>query len=311
MLTIVKPGPLCTVQDMGRHSLRHLGVSQTGAVDAVAMKIANRLLENPDNSAVLEITLGMFECIFESATNFAISGADLSAFLDNIPLYPGWRYFAKAGQRLVMKSPRLGLRCYIAVEGGFTNIESCLGSKSTDIMAGFGGLDGKPLRSGEQLTFASKTKKPSIGALQPAYHAHLRCLPGPHLNFDASVQVEQELQKSVWTASPQSNRMGLRLAPHHKFTHQFSIATQAVHPGVIQLPPNGGPIILMNDCQTTGGYPIIATVIEADLHHLAQIKAGDQITFEMTSIDAANAANRKLTAHLEQLQIAIKNKRTT
>ncbi|QTL34590.1 biotin-dependent carboxyltransferase family protein [Pseudoalteromonas viridis] len=303
MLDVIKPGVQLCIQDLGRHGHRHLGVSQSGALDPLAVKIANTLLGNPLNTAVLEITVGLTQLRFTSATNFALTGGDLKACLDDTPLTPGWRYYAKPGQLLSFASSPDALRAYVSVEGGF-DLQNVMGSCATDLQAGFGGINGSSLATGDQLHYTSCTERHSVGALQPGYHKQVRILSGPHCTqLDSSVA--QLLCAKSWQVLPDSNRMGMRLTGPDLLTHQLSINSQAVLPGTIQLPPNGAPIVLLNDCQTTGGYPMIAQVIQADLRHFAQLSAGDQISFTLTTPALAHQETQQHNYHLNQLRIAL------
>ncbi|WP_125780311.1 biotin-dependent carboxyltransferase family protein [Pseudoalteromonas rubra] len=303
MLEVIKPGVQLCIQDLGRHGHRHLGVSQSGALDPLAVKIANALLANPLNTAVLEITVGLTQLRFTSATNFALTGGDLKACLDDTPLTPGWRYYAEPGQLLSFASSPDALRAYVSVEGGF-DLQSVMGSCATDLQAGFGGINGSPLAAGDQLHYTSCLERHSVGALQPGYHKQVRILSGPHCTqLDSSAA--QLLCAKPWQVLPDSNRMGMRLTGPDLFTHQLSINSQAVLPGTIQLPPNGAPIVLLNDCQTTGGYPMIAQVIQADLRHFAQLSAGDQISFALTTPAQAHQETQQHNYHLNQLRIAL------
>lgn len=303
MLEIIKPGVLMCIQDLGRYGYRHLGVTQSGVLDPMAMKIANTLLGNPSDTAVLEITVGLSQLCFHQPTNFALTGGDLNARLDDCALTPGWRYFARPGQVLSFASSPSALRAYISVEGGF-NLHPVMGSDSTDLQAGFGGLEGKALSAADQLSYKTCSEKQSIGALQPPYLNHIRVLPGPHCKH-LKHSTEQLLCSQQWQVSADSNRMGMRLNTSSQFSHQVTINSQAVLPGTIQLPPNGAPIVLLNDCQTTGGYPMIAQVISADLRHFAQLAAGAQISFSLTTQTEARQETQKQQNHLNQLRIAL------
>nr|WP_275442813.1 biotin-dependent carboxyltransferase family protein [Pseudoalteromonas sp. OOF1S-7] len=288
---------------MGRHGHRHLGVSQSGALDPLAVKIANTLLNNALDTAVLEITVGLTQLRFTTATNFALAGGDLNAHLDDTPLTPGWRYFSEPGQILTFASSADALRAYVSVEGGF-DLQSVMGSCATDLQAGFGGINGSALAAGDLLHYASSPERSSVGALQPGYHKQMRILSGPHCTQLGS-SAAHLLCAQPWQVLPESNRMGVRLTGPDLFTHQLSINSQAVLPGTIQLPPIGSPIVLLNDCQTTGGYPIVAQVIKADLRHFAQLSAGDQISFIQTTPAQAHQETQQQNYHINQLRIAL------
>lgn len=150
MLKVLRAGIYTTVQDLGRNGFRSLGVSQGGALDAPALKIANLLVGNRADSAGLEITLGQFSAEFTQPGWIALTGAGCDALLDGKPLWTGWRYPVKKGQQLVLHKPRHGMRSYLAIAGGIA-VPEVLGSRSTDLRTGFGGLAGRKLQDGDQL----------------------------------------------------------------------------------------------------------------------------------------------------------------
>ncbi|AOT08195.1 biotin-dependent carboxyltransferase family protein [Pseudoalteromonas luteoviolacea] len=306
MLTILKSGIQTCIQDLGRIGFRHLGVSQSGVLDPLAAKCANILLNNPQNTPVLEITVGLCRFKFEKPTNFAITGADLCAELSGQKLTAGWRYHANAGDILTFATSKTGLRAYFAVQNGFSSLRPIMNSYSTDIQAEFGGLTGTALEDGDLLDYPSHSALSPIGAALPEYTESLRVILGPHLDI-LPKDNQQSLLEQLWRVLPQSNRMGVRLSNDLDLTHNKSVASQGVSPGTIQLPPNGEPIVLLNDCQTTGGYPIIAQVIDADLRHLSQLSAGQACRF--VAVDRAEAlhAQIKQSQHLAQLEIAVQH----
>ncbi|KZN30117.1 hypothetical protein N480_04000 [Pseudoalteromonas luteoviolacea S2607] len=305
MLKTLKGGIQACVQDGGRSGYRHLGVSQAGVLDPLAMHYANALLHNEDDCAVIEITVGLCQFEFKETTNFAITGSDLGAKLNNKQLASGWRYSATVGDKLTFSSSKDGLRAYLAVQGGF-RLKPVLDSNSTDLQAGFGGLTGNALKDGDVLDYNRKSPLPSVGAAQPPYNKKIRVVAGPHSDLISEAQFKQ-LFEQHWQVLPQSNRMGIRIDSKLDLCHKQSIPSQAVMPGIVQLPPNGKPIILSNDCQTTGGYPIIAQVIEADLRHLSQLASNQHCSFELVTRQDAKKALIEQQQHLAQFKIAINN----
>ena len=307
MIKVIKSGIQLTIQDLGRVGFRHLGVSRSGSLDTYAHIIANRLLNNTDNAAVLELTVGLCELQFQCDTVIALHGADLKATLDGHPLYPGWSYPIKAMQTLKFATGRGGSRAYIAVKGGIECPE-VMGSKSTDLGAAIGGFNGRALQSGDVVAISPYTKPwlCNKGALTPPKRNIIRLHVGPHYEL-LPPECINAFCDTAFTINPNSNRMGVRL--DHKnadiMQHTLSLPSVAVAPGSIQLPPDGNPIVLLNDGQTTGGYPLIAHVIEADLHQFAQFRTADPITFKFVSLEQANAAKNKLDAHLAQLKLSL------
>ncbi|MCG7550103.1 biotin-dependent carboxyltransferase family protein [Pseudoalteromonas sp. Of7M-16] len=304
MLTILKSGIQTCIQDLGRSGFRHLGVSQAGVIDTLAAKSANILLNNSPDTAVIEITVGLCKFKFDRPTNFSITGAELGAKLNGKSVATGWRYYAEANDTLTFASSKNGLRAYFAVQGGFNEVTPVMNSLATDVQAGFGGLSGRALQDGDVLPYTQFDPLGSIGAALPDYVNTIRVIPGPHIDL-LPKDNQQRLYNQQWQVQPNSNRMGLRVASDIDMSHNLSITSQAVSPGVIQLPPNGQPIVLLNDCQTTGGYPIIAHVIEADLRHLGQLHAGARCQFQIVNRQQAQQALDQQQQHLAQLKIAV------
>ncbi|NMR24121.1 biotin-dependent carboxyltransferase family protein [Pseudoalteromonas sp. NEC-BIFX-2020_015] len=305
MITVNKPGMQMTIQDLGRNGYRHIGVARSGALDPYAMIIANRLLNNPDNTPVIEITLGLAQLTFTTDCVVALTGADMKATLANSPLAPGWTYQIKAGQKLCFATSRSGFRAYLAVKGGIV-CSPTMGSCATDVAAQFGGLTGRALQAGDHIPITPYNGIWSQrGAISPAARQHIRVHSSPHKHL----LTEQSLTafcQTTWHISPNSNRMGLRLTNQAcDLTHIRSLPSLAVGPGSIQLPPSGEPIVLLNDAQTTGGYPLLGTVISADLHQFAQLKPGDTVKFSYVDLAVAAQAQSKLNAHLQQLKLAL------
>lgn len=303
MLKVIKPGVFSSVQDLGRHGHRHLGVSQSGVLDPIALKTGNALLGNKETAACIEITVGLAEFEFTKPCNFAITGGNLNAKLNSKTLYPGWRYHAKSGDIIKFASHPEFLRAYLCVEHGF-DVTKVMNSRSTDCQAKFGGFEGNALQKGDCIPFSETLVACSELAIKPSDYTNVvRVLKGPHCDILPEGYLEQLLSQT-WTVSELSNRMGVRLERSSLLTHQKSIDSQGVHPGVIQLPPTGTPIVLLNDCQTTGGYPIIATVIQADLRHFSQLAPTKLCRFELVDFDVANTALQKLEQEITRFKIA-------
>ncbi|MHA7847882.1 5-oxoprolinase subunit PxpC [Serratia sp. D1N4] len=303
MLKILRAGIYTTVQDLGRNGFRRLGISQGGALDVPALKIANLLVGNSVEAAGLEITLGQFSAEFTQSGWIALTGAGCDAQLDGNSLWTGWRYPVKKGQKLTLKTPKRGMRSYLAVSGGIA-VPEMLGSRSTDLKAGFGGFSGRQLKDGDVLPLGKSQKLPvnSLGVKQLLFNNRIRALPGPEYE-EFSKQAQDAFWRTAWQLSPQSNRMGYRL---HGSTALARITdremlSHGLLPGVVQVPHNGQPIVLMADAQTTGGYPRIACVIEADLYHLAQIRLGEAIHFIPCTLADAQRAKAEQDHFIQQI----------
>ncbi|MFO6490942.1 5-oxoprolinase subunit PxpC [Hafnia alvei] len=306
MLKIIRAGLQTTVQDQGRHGFRGQGVSLGGALDAPALYAANILVGNKGTDAGLEITLG--ECSVEFARDgwMALTGAGCDAYLDKQRVWTGWNYPVRAGQRLVLHRPKRGMRSYLAVSGGI-DVPEVLGSRSTDLTGGFGGLEGRKLKDGDSLPLGDIhfVPKKSQGIKQLLFSNYIRVLPGPEFQ-EFSPQEQDFFWRTPWHLSPQSNRMGYRLTGHSlKRESSREMFAHGLLPGVIQVPHGGQPIVLMADAQTTGGYPRIACVIEADLYHLAQIRLGEPIHFIRCTLAQAQQAYKEQKIYLRQLERGI------
>jgi biotin-dependent carboxylase-like uncharacterized protein len=303
-LTVLRPGMLASVQDAGRYGHRQLGICPGGALDTLALSLANRLVGNADGAAGLELTMGACELRFETATRIAIAGDDFDARLDGVPLWPCWSVPVRAGQTLKLgranrSNSKNGLRTWVAIAGGI-DVPVVLGSRSTDLKAGFGGHEGRALKAGDRLMLgpsmldAAQLVRGPFGLRMPAWTIHpadkaivLRVMPGPEVEQFTAASREL-LWREPWRITPQSNRMGSRLeGPELKRKRSADMLSSAVIPGTIQVPPSGQPIILMGDAQTTGGYPRIGVVIRADLWKLAQAPLNARLRLQQ--VDTAQA----------------------
>lgn len=306
MIEVLRAGPLTTVQDLGRDSWRDRGISRCGAMDDVALSWGNLLVGNDVGAAGLEFTLGPATLRFNADGCIAITGTDADASLDGRALRPWWRQRVQAGQTLKLAAPRERMRSYLCVSGGIA-LPPALGSRSTDLKAGFGGLGGRALRDGDALPLEVPERLPTrrIGIRAPDWEATVRVLPGPE-HEDFSVEARDAFWAADWQLTPQSNRMGYRFAgPQLKRERGGELASHGVLPGVIQVPPAGQPIVLLADAQTTGGYPKIGVVIRADLWKLGQLRLGGALRFVPCSLDEARAALRQRQTELDQLRTAL------
>jgi KipI family sensor histidine kinase inhibitor len=298
-VTVLQAGLLTTVQDEGRWGHQAQGVPVGGALDARARRAANGAVGNAAAAAVLEVTLSGFELRFDRPCVAAVSGADLGAHLDSVPVTLNAPVTCRAGSLLRFVERRRGARAYVALAGG-VDVPPVLGSRSTELGARFGGFGGRALRAGDQLAVGGAAPASSPAArrepdgVERASVTCLRVLPGPHDDwFDDDALAS--LERGFFAVTPQSNRVGYRLAaqaplPRRQTGEMISDATVA---GGIQVPPDGQPILLMADRQVTGGYPILATVITADMPLAAQLAPGDAVAFEVCSRAAALAALRE------------------
>ncbi len=274
---VVAPGMQTTVQDLGRFGYAHFGVSASGAADSLALRAANLLVGNAENAAALEMTLsgGTFE--FEHEAVVALTGSDFGADL------PMWRAETVGAGKTIRCGPtRSGARCCLAVRGGIA-VPRVMGSASVHVVTGVGG---RPLRRGDVLPVGdSAVRKPRPQACQAPEFVRggaLRVTAGPQAGWFAG-----ELLASPYNVSEESNRMGLRLTGTPVPSHAGHMLTEGVALGAIQIPPDGQPIILFVEHQTTGGYPKPANVISADFWRLGQLRPRDRIWFEQVTIEDA------------------------
>lgn len=295
-ITVIRPGLFTTIQDLGRWGHQSLGVPVGGALDLVSHCAANAAVGNEAGAATLEATLSGPELRFECDARIAVAGADLGAILDASPVPLHRPVRCRAGSVLRFGERRRGARAYIAVDGGIA-VPPVLGSRATHAGSELGGADGRPLVAGQRLPVGApggSTRRVLPPAVLPAPGdgVVLRVLPGPQDGLFPSDALAV-LERARFVVSPQSNRMGYRLAggrvPRHDGREMISDATFT---GAVQVPPSGEPILLMADRQTTGGYPQLAVVIAADLPRAAQLSPGDWIEFRVCSRGEALAALR-------------------
>jgi biotin-dependent carboxylase-like uncharacterized protein len=287
MLEILQAGPLTLVQDLGRPGLRHLGLGAGGAFDAPALQRANALVGNPPGAAALEFPAGPLRLRCASRELWvALAGAEFAARIGRQAQPPGLRWRLPAGEELRLDGPISGLHGVLAVDGGIA-LPPQLGSLSTQLRAGIGGLQGRALRGGDRLPLGpARALKGRLGLRPPSRPARLRVLIGPEFDeLDAASR--RAFWQAEWRVAPQSDRMGLRLAGPPLRRSGAELLSHAVLPGLIQLPPGGQPIVLGVDAQTTGGYPRLAQLIEADLCYLAQLRPGEALGFARVEIDEA------------------------
>lgn len=281
-LTIEASTPLCLLQDAGRFGVRHLGVTQGGAADWRSMSWANWLLGNGLDSPVIEITLGGFTVVAEDDCVLALAGADLDARVDGEPQAP-WRSFRlNKGQRLQFTQPLLGARAYLAAPGGF-DAPKVLGSCATVVREELGGLDGMghALSKGASLSYSGNSvmllreltadQRPNLKLETPldlVLGAQIGEFSGQSL-FDAF--------NSVWTLDSRADRMGIRLLGTSLQYQGKPMISEGIPFGAVQVPPDGQPIVLLNDRQTIGGYPRLGALTPLALARLAQCLPGAQV----------------------------------
>ncbi len=306
MIEVIKPGIFTTIQDLGRWGYQRYGIGPAGALDSFALAAANLLLGNAEGAAGLEITFSGPVLKFYQETLIAITGADLNPHLNGQPL-PNWTAcYLPSGSILSFGQRIWGVRAYLAIWGGIA-IPPIMGSRSTYLLGRFGGKEGRPLRAGDKLPLLPFPRHAGQLAgralpttLRPAYERHprLRVIPGPFANY-FSAEGREVFLTSPYIITPQSDRMGYRLqGPPITRAINEELITCGLANGTIQVPPDGQPILLLADRQTIGGYPIIATVINADLPLVAQCAPGDKLYFQATTLPEAQEAFLNLWGNL-------------
>jgi antagonist of KipI len=312
-IRIQRPGLLMTVQDLGRHGHQHVGLCPGGAMDPMSLTLANALVKNAPGTAALELTVLGPDLEFERDTLIALVGAEFETdFPLNRPVL-----IAK-GSRISISRAARGARAYLAVAGGIA-VESVLGSRSTYLPGEFGGLEGRVLKRGDLLPLTEDSEKLSLERFEALKHKRgnsvrwsvpsltvpdrepivLHALEGEHFaDFDANMQ--RAFFDAVWRVTPDSNRMGYRLAgPQLVRVKKDEILSAPTCLGTVQVPANGVPIALMADHQTTGGYPRIAEIASADVPRLAQIAPGGTVHFARCGLDIAAELRKDARTRLE------------
>ena len=310
-ITVLNPGLLTTVQDLGRVGYQQFGVSVSGVMDPRATTIANILVDNPDGEAVLECTMMGPHLQFNKANVIAITGGDLGATLDGQPVQTYRAIKVEAGQVLRFTAPKKGCRAFIAFAGGL-DIPEVMGSRSTYMKAKIGGFKGRKLEKGDEIGFrapAPELRNLNLRSMAPEFVPRaeytVRVVLGPQDDYFTDAGIQTFLSE-VYTVTPEFDRMGCRLegtAIQHK--DGGDIISDGIAFGAIQVPSAGKPIIMLGDRQTTGGYTKIANVISADFRILAQLKTGDKVRFEKVSVKAAQDALLTQRAALGLIRSAI------
>lgn len=294
-------------------------------MDPFALRVANLLVGNEEGEGALEITLLGPTLRFEEEALIAICGGHLSPTIDGHPVKEWRPVYVKQGSVLQFRQPVSGCRAYLSVAGGF-DVPKVMGSRSTYLRAGIGGYQGRALKEGDILKFrpvsgqgerqlrrfskaagsrtflASEWKVSS--SLLPAYGTNpvIRAMRGGQFHR-FSKESRERFFASVFQVTPQSDRMGFRLSgPPLRLSEQTELISEAVAAGTVQVPPEGNPIILMADRQTTGGYPKIAQVATVDLPVIAQVKPGEEIRFQEISLEEAQQLYRDQEAKIQLLK---------
>jgi biotin-dependent carboxylase-like uncharacterized protein len=317
MIEILSSSSLVTVQDLGRFGALGLGVSHSGAMDRLALMAGQILLEQSDQLAGIEIPIFPFKIKFHQPCRFVLTGADHQARLGDEMVWPWMVAEAGTGQVLTIERAESARwpasRVYLCVAGGI-DVPLALGSRSTQLRGQFGGFCGRILQKGDQLPIGISTAMAKtvlkVGVVPPALSMP-RLREGVVLirvmraaEYEAFTQASREaLWASPWKITSQSDRYGYRLSgPTISPEHPLELRSHGIVPGVIQVPHGGQPIIQMRDAQPSGGYPKIATVIEADLWRLGQAPIGSSVYFVEVTWQEAVEALDEIESWLEEVR---------
>lgn len=277
-------GPLALVQDLGRPGNAHLGVPPSGALDQPSLRLANRLVGNPESAAGIECLLGGLSVRAEASCTIAVTGPSVAVSASGRAVGSHNPVHLSAGDELTIGVPDTGLRCYIGVSGGI-EVPVELGSRATDMLSGIGP---KALKKGDVLPLGKPGLPVGVDEIapsQPAAELTIPVLLGPRDDWFTSPAAQ--LIAGQWKVSPESNRVGLRLVGtalrRRESFQDIELASEGLVTGAIQVPPNGLPVIFLADHPTTGGYPVIGVVAAHSLPLLGQARPGVRISFRPTA----------------------------
>ncbi len=278
VIEVLDAGALTTVQDLGRPGFAHLGVPVSGALDVAALRLANRLVGNPEGAAGLETTLTGMRFRVTRGVRLAVTGAECVVRVDQRPVAWGAALSVAAGAEVEIGQAVTGLRSYVSLAGGVV-VSPVLGSRSTDLLSGLGPA---PVAHGQVLPLGAAY------ALVPAVEA-VRSVRGPVLRLDLGPRADwftpeavARLHGAAYAVGPASNRIGLRLLgdPVAR-SRPGELPTEPMVLGAVQVPPNGQPVVFLADHPTTGGYPVIGVVRYDDLPVCAQARPGERLTLRV------------------------------
>ncbi len=277
-LEVLATGALALVEDLGRPGLAATGVGRSGAADRRALRLANRLVANPEDAAGIEVVFGGLAVKAHGLLTVALSGAPAPADVDGTPVGHHALIVLRPGQVLRLGVPPTGLRTYLAVRGGIA-VQPVLGSRSTDTLSGIGP---EKLAPGTMLPTGTEPEALPLIDVAPVAtptggEVVLRAVPGPRADFFTDVRA---LARTTWTASSRSDRVGMRLEGD-PLEHAGSgeLPSEGIARGAVQVPPSGEPVVFLADHPVTGGYPVAAVVLDADVDRAAQVRPGQHVRF--------------------------------
>lgn len=327
-ITVLRPGLLTTLQDLGRYGYQKYGVIVSGAMDSYSLRLANLLAGNDENEVAMEITLMGPVLEIEKDTLFAITGGDLSPTINGEPV-PMYRpIYLNKKSVLQFGACKSGCRSYLAVAGGY-NIAEVMGSKSTYLRAGIGGFNGralqkedvlsiKPLKEKSLQIIEKLKRKTSVNLFaSTSWYLGRECIQHDSENIkirvirdrqfeEFTVESKSQFLNSTFKITPQSDRMGFRLSGATlKLEKSLEMISEPVSLGTIQVPTDGNPIILLADRQTSGGYPKIAQVAAVDISRVVQTKPGGKVSFEEISLEEAERLYIEREKYFQNIRMSL------
>ncbi len=303
-LTIHASVSLCAlIVDSGRRGYAHEGVNQGGACDLPSFHLANLALNQDKNLAAIELSIGRTELSLSESRYMVVTGTGFSIMYKGKRYWSGWPVFVEQGQQVFVESSQSGMRGYLQVQGGI-DVPRVLGSKAAHIQSGFGGYQGRFLKQQDTLPLGHVVTATPKALRQPTWRPVVRFVPANHY-FRLTEDAKRALFANSWQVSSQTDRMGTRLVGNKiHYAHSDAVPSHGVFPGVIQLPPDGQPIILLADCGLTGGYPTLGTVIEADLWLIAQARPKEHIQLVPIALEKAVVLNQSLQRDYQRAMLA-------
>ncbi|MFD1948456.1 biotin-dependent carboxyltransferase family protein [Nocardioides aestuarii] len=277
-LTVRATGPLALVEDLGRPGRAGIGVARSGAADRASLRLGNRAVGNDEGAAAIEVTFGGLALeVGDEGLCLCVTGAPVDVTVDGRGAGSHAVLQVAAGSRVALGTPRAGLRSYVAVRGGI-DVPEVLGARSRDVMAGLGP---EPLAEGDALPVGAP-----VGDLPGVDHLPwpdldepvvLRAVRGPRADWVEDVDL---LTSTAWQATDRSNRVGTRLAGSSlRHSRDDQLPSEGAWRGAVQVPPSGEPVLFLADHPVTGGYPVVAVVVDEDVDRAAQVRPGQEVRF--------------------------------
>ena len=304
-LVIQKTGFGCTLQDLGRFDYGGIGLTTGGVADKVAYYWANRILGNQTNASLIEVTIGGMVMVAKGNLTLCITGADVAVTVNDKPVRMWSSFHVRPDDVIRLGHSQTGMRIYVGIAGGVL-CDQQFGSVSTVVREGVGGLNGRQLQQGELLTVAEQHIElqglPFKQVPRYSQSVILRYVPSYQYQQFSRQQINT-FEQQVYQVTEQSDRMGYRLLGNVMNDIPNNLVSEGICLGAIQIPPDGQPIVLLNDRQTLGGYPKIGAVLSLDIYKLAQCRAKAKVKFEPISHQEALLRVREFWLQLQNTML--------